>query len=311
MSATATVATAPARGGIVGAVADYAVLMKARVTSLVMMSAWCGYYLGCAKSGVSSLNWGVLHTVLGIGLVSGGAAALNQVMERDLDALMLRTAARPVPMGRISTRAGTVIAFSSIVIGVLYMGVTTNWLAAVLTGLTAAAYAGVYTPLKRRSTICTFVGAFPGAMPPLLGWVAARGVVEWEAVVLFAIQFAWQFPHFHSIAWLYREDYQRARLRMLAATDETGRRTLLQVIGYSLVLIPISMAPAWMRISGRTYLAGAFVLSAAFLYYGVRLALRRLPPADGRTKKPARHLLLASLLYLPLLFALMMLNPAR
>lgn len=307
----ATVATPQARSGIAGLAADYAVLLKARVTSLVMMSAWCGYYLGSAKSGVSSLNWGLVHAVLGIGLVSGGAAALNQVMERDLDALMLRTASRPLPMGRMSPLAATALGFGSILCGVVYLGVATNWLAAGLAALTATAYAGAYTPLKRHSTICTFVGAFPGAMPPVLGWAAARGSLGWEPVILFAIVFAWQFPHFHSIAWLYREDYSRAHVRMLAATDESGRATLLQIIGYGAVLVPISMAPAWMHMAGTIYLMSAFVLSAAFLLFGIRLATLGMRPAEARSKPRARHLLQASVLYLPLLFALMMLNSPK
>jgi protoheme IX farnesyltransferase len=311
VSAATTIATPQARGGIAGVVADYAELLKARVTSLVMMSAWCGYYLGSAKSGVGSLNWGLLHAVLGVGLVSGGAAALNQVMERDLDALMLRTAMRPLPMGRMSVRWATVVGFSLIAGGVLYLGLETNWLAAGLAALTAAAYTGAYTPLKRRSTICTFVGAFPGAMPGVLGWVAARGSLDWEAAALFAIVFAWQFPHFHSIAWLYREDYARARVQMLAVTDDTGRATLLQILGYGLVLVPISMAPAWMHMAGTVYLVGAFTLSAAFLWFGVRLARLRMRPAEARSKSRARHLLQASVFYLPLLFALMMLNSPK
>ena len=311
MSAASTAATPQTRSGIATLVSDYAVLMKTRVTSLVMMTAWCGYYLGSAKTGVSSLNWGLLHAVLGIGLVSGGAAALNQVMERDLDALMLRTAARPLPMGRMSARSATWLGFATIAAGVLYLGLATNWLAGILAALTAAAYAGAYTPLKRHSTICTFVGAFPGAMPPVLGWVAARGSLGWEPAILFAIVFAWQFPHFHSIAWLYREDYLRARIRMLAVMDEGGRATLRQIIGYGALLVPISMAPYWMHMAGRTYLIGAFALSAAFLYFGVRLATLGMRPAEARSKPRARHLLQASVFYLPLLFALMILNPAK
>src|SRR5215469_6224076 len=246
MSAASTAATPQTRSGIATLVSDYAVLMKTRVTSLVMMTAWCGYYLGSAKTGVSSLNWGLLHAVLGIGLVSGGAAALTQVMERDLDALMLRTAARPLPMGRMSARSATWLGFATIAAGVLYLGLATNWLAGILAALTAAAYAGAYTPLKRHSTLCTFVGAFPGAMPPVLGWTAARGSLSWEALALFAIVFAWQFPHFHSIAWMHREDYRRANVRMLAAVDETGRAALREIVGWSVLLIPISLLPVWL-----------------------------------------------------------------
>lgn len=310
-TSAATVATPQVRSGIAGVVADYAVLLKARVTSLVMMSAWCGYYLGSAKSGVSSLNWGLLHAVLGVGLVSGGAAALNQVMERDLDALMLRTASRPLPMGKMSPRQATLLGFACILFGVLYLGIATNWLAAGLAALTAAAYTGAYTPLKRHSTICTFVGAFPGAMPPVLGWAAARGSLGWEPAILFGIVFAWQFPHFHSIAWLYREDYSRARVRMLAATDESGHATLLHIITYGAILVPISMAPVWMHMAGTIYLVSAFVLSTVFLLFGIRLATLGMRPSEARSKPRARHLLQASVFYLPLLFALLMLNSSK
>ncbi|MBV8207836.1 MAG: protoheme IX farnesyltransferase [Acidobacteria bacterium] len=310
MSAASSVARGEARGTLAAAAADYAVLMKARVTSLVMMAAGCGYYMGAAKS-TSTSHWGLFHAVLGIGLVSGGAAALNQVMERDVDALMLRTAMRPLPMGRMSPRRAAAVGICTIVIGVLYLGFATNWLAALLAALTASAYAGAYTPLKRHSTLCTFVGAFPGAMPPLLGWVAARGTLGWEPVALFAVVFAWQFPHFHSIAWLYREDYRRARIQMLAATDESGRATLLQIIGYGMALVPISMAPAWMNMAGRTYAIGACLLSAAFLYFGLRLASQHMPPQEPRSKVFARRVLQASVFYLPLLFALLMLDSSK
>jgi protoheme IX farnesyltransferase len=288
--------------------ADYAVLLKLRVTSLVIMAAWCGFYLASVKAGQPWLGWKLLHALVAIGLVSGGAAAINQVMERDLDAKMLRTAARPIPRQRISAWHATALGLIAVLGGVLYLGLECNWLAALLAAMTALAYAGAYTPLKRHSTICTFVGAFPGAMPPVLGWVAVRGALGWEALALFGIVFAWQFPHFHSIAWLYREDYERADVRMLAVMDSDGRATLRQVLGWSLALIPISLTPVWLRLSGKIYFAAALLLGAAFLYAGVRLAALKLAPSSPNSKARARHLLQASVLYLPLLFAIMMLN---
>src|SRR4051812_10934063 len=184
---------------------DLTELVKLRVTSLIVMTAWTGYFLGSAKSGVSSLGWGLLHALLGIGLVSGGTAALNEVVERDIDALMRRTAGRPLPSKRMSVAQATLIAVTMMLGGLLYLALTTNWLTVGLTAGTAAIYMLAYTPLKRISPICTFIGAIPGALPPLLGWTAIRGRIEAEGLVLFAIVFCWQFPHFYSIAWMYRD----------------------------------------------------------------------------------------------------------
>ena len=298
----------PQRNRALTLLADYAVLLKARVTSLVVMSAWCGFYLAAVKAGQPWLGWKLLHSLVAIGLVSGGAAAMNQVIERDLDARMRRTAARPVPMQRITVVQATTIGLAAIFGGVLYLGIACNWLTAILAASTAAAYLGAYTPMKRHTPVCTFVGAFPGAMPPVLGWVAARGNVGWEALALFAIVFAWQFPHFHSIAWLYREDYERADIRMLAVIDGDGRATLRQVLGWALVLIPISLAPVWLHLAGRVYLAGAVALGLVFFWAAARLAALKLAPSAPASKARARQLLQASVLYLPLLFALMMLN---
>jgi protoheme IX farnesyltransferase len=296
--------------------ADYAQLVKVRVTSLVMMSAWCGFYLAAVKSGVSSVSWSLLHALLGVGMVAGGTAALNQVMERDLDARMRRTDRRPLPAGRMSVRHA--LAFGIIVTfaGLAYLALASNILTAMLALATSAAYLGAYTPLKRVSPICTFIGAFPGAMPPVLGWAALRGHslstsfsdLGWEPLALFAIVFVWQFPHFHSIAWLYREDYERAGIRMLPVVESDGRSTVRQIIVYSLLLIPVSMAPTWLHMSGRVYLIGAFLLSALFYWSGQRLASLKLAPVAAQSKIRARQVLQASVFYLPLLFALLMLN---
>jgi heme o synthase len=284
---------------------DYAELTKLRVTTLVVMTAWCGYYLACLKSGVSSFSWSLFHALLGIALVSGGTAALNEVMERDIDCLMRRTAQRPLPSGRMSLWHGAAAGIVLTVGGALYLGLATNALTGWLSLVTAFVYLAVYTPLKKIHPICTFVGAFPGAMPGVLGWTAARGRLEWGALVMFAIVFFWQFPHFFSIAWLYREDYAAGEIRMLPVVEPEGRSTALRIIVYSVVLIPVSLAPTFLGMSGRIYLVGAFALGLALLWVGSRLAV---PLSAARSKQRARQLLQATVIYLPLLFVLMMLD---
>ena len=194
---------------------EYAELTKLRVTALIVMTAWCGSFLASRKAGTPSLSWGLLHAQLGIGLVSSGTAALNEVMERDTDGRMPRTAGRPLPAGRMRLLPATLIGSGLTLGGSLYLALFANRLTGLLTLLTAAAYLAAYTPLKRVSSLCTFVGAFPGAMPGVLGWVAVRNRLEGETLVLFAILFLWQFPHFFSIAWLYRDDYALGGVRML------------------------------------------------------------------------------------------------
>ena len=180
--------------------ADTVTLFKLRVTALVVMTAWAGFYLGEVQSGISSFNSALWDTLLGVALVSCGASALNQVMERRTDARMLRTAQRPMAAGRMSLGFGVLLGMAAIIAGSLWLLVTTNPVTGTLTLLTAVLYVGIYTPLKRFTTLATFIGAFPGAMPPLIGWTAARGAIEWPGVALFAILFIWQFPHFMAIA---------------------------------------------------------------------------------------------------------------
>ena len=301
----------PSSGALALRVRDYAELFKARVTSLIVMTAWCGFYAAALKSGASSLSWTLVHALLGIGLASGGTAALNEVMEQEADALMRRTQHRPLPAKRMSRARGLVLALAGLLGGVVYLWLASNALTALLTLATSIFYLAVYTPLKKVHPICTFVGAFPGAMPPLLGWVALRGRVEWEAVALFAIVFFWQFPHFHSIAWLYREDYERASIRMLPVVERDGRSTARAVVVYSLLLLPVSLLPAWMGMAGAPYLVGAALLGGALLWFGVRLARLGQTPAEPASKQRARHLLQATVFYLPLLFALLMLDGLR
>jgi len=301
---------APLRGYASLTLRDYAELVKARVTSLIMMTAGCGFYLGAAKSGASALSWMLLHAVAGVGLAAGGTAALNEVMERDLDRLMRRTALRPLVTGRMSPAHGWLTGLAMILGGVIYLGIATNWLATLLTLATAAVYLGAYTPLKRVHPICTFVGAFPGAMPPVLGWAAVRGRLEPEALVLFAIVFFWQFPHFHSIAWLYRDDYERARIRMLPVVEPDGHSTAREIVVCLIALWLASFAPTLLGMAGKVYLGGAVLLGLGYFWFGWRLATRGPTAQKLESKDLARHLLQASVLYLPLLFALLMLNSA-
>jgi protoheme IX farnesyltransferase len=301
-------APAATRPRVLALVTDYVELAKARVTSLVMMSAWCGFYLAAVKAHAPTVSWQLFHAVLGIGLVAGGTAAFNQVMERDLDGLMRRTWRRPLPARRMSVLHAEIFAAVLLVGGLVYLLLACNALTALLTAATSAAYLGAYTPLKRRSKICTFIGAFPGAMPPVLGWAAATNSVGWETLALFGIVFAWQFPHFHSIAWLYREDYESAQIRMLPVVETDGRSTAREIVAYSLLLIPISMAPVWLRMASAWYLVAAASLGAAFFWTGYRLATAPAAPASAQSKARARQVLQASVFYLPLLFAVLMLS---
>ena len=289
-------------------VRDYAELTKLRVTTLVVMTAWCGYYFGAIRAGVSSLSWGLFHTLLGIGLVAGGTAALNEVMESDVDRHMRRTAGRPLPTGRMSTRRALVSGVAMALGGALYLSLALNPLTGLLSVATAVVYLGAYTPLKKIHPICTFVGAFPGAMPGVLGWTAARARLEWGALAMFAIVFFWQFPHFFSIAWLYREDYAAGKIRMLPVVEIDGRSTARQIIFYSVALIPVTLVPTFLGMAGTFYAACAVLLGLAMLYFGVRLAHLKAPITAAISKQRARQLLQATVFYLPILFLAMMLN---
>jgi heme o synthase len=311
MSAMTQPITAVLRRQASSLLRDYAELMKARVTTLIVMTAWCGYYFGAQKSGVPSFSWGLFHALLGIGLVSSGTAALNEVMEHNVDGQMRRTAQRPLPAGRMSLMHATAAGLITAVGGSIYLAIFTNPLTGALTLLTSIVYLAAYTPLKRISPICTFVGAFPGAMPGVLGWTAARGQLEWETLILFAILFVWQFPHFFSIAWLYREDYASGGIRMLPVVEDDGKSTARRIVAYSLILIPLSILPSLFGMAGRVYLVGALLLSTALFYYGARLAFLKMPVNSGRSKMMARQVLQATVIYLPLLFVLMMGNSIR
>jgi protoheme IX farnesyltransferase len=206
---------------------------------------------------------------------------------------------------------GTLVGLLLTVGGSAYLVLFTNWITGLLTFLTSVVYLLAYTPLKRVSPICTFIGAFPGAMPGVLGWTAARGRLDWGALGLFLILFIWQFPHFFSIAWLYSEDYARGGVRMLPVVHPDGASTSLRILLYSVVLIPVSLAPVFLGMAGRIYLGGALVLGLLFLYSSARLATLHLPVSDRTSKLRARQLLQSSVIYLPLLFILMMSNSIR
>lgn len=274
---------------------DYWELTKPEVNTLVLFSTLAGFYLGCR----GSLQWiRLIHTLAGTLLVASGTATLNQFIERQTDSRMKRTANRPLPSGRLTPPKALWFGIVLSAAGGLYLALAVNALSSALALLTLASYLLLYTPLKRRTPLCTLVGAFPGAMPPLIGWAAARGSLSAEAWVLYAILFLWQFPHFLSIAWMYREDYARAGLLMLPAGDPEGRAAARQILVTSAVLLPVSLVPTLFGWTGLIYSCGAFILGAVFFYYGAATALIR-------SKALARRLLMASVIYLPLVLGLM------
>jgi heme o synthase len=287
---------------------DYRELFKMRVTLMVTLTGWAGFYLGSMRSGISSMQAGLLETLIGITAVSAGSAALNQAIERRLDAKMKRTAGRPMAAGRIGLAHGIAVGLLAIVFGTLWLTLETNLITGGLTLLTAFLYVGIYTPLKRVTPLATFIGAFPGALPPLLGWTAARGVIEWQGVALFAILFVWQFPHFMSISWLYRHDYAKAGIRMLPVVQPDGWSTALEALIYAVLMIPASLLPFWLHMDGKLYLVAALLLGAAYLGYTIRFTRIVRARSDKESRMYARDLLKVSVIYLPLLLTALMLN---
>ena len=296
------------RPGVSSLIRDYSELTKARVTTLIVMTAWTGAFFAAAKSGLPLVSWTLFHALLGVGLVSGGTAAMNEVIERDLDARMRRTAIRPLVTGTMSLGHGMVVALVMMIGGAGYLGIMTNWLTAALALMTSVVYLMAYTPLKTVHPICTTIGAFPGAMPPVLGWTAIRGRLDWDAVVLFAILFFWQFPHFHSIAWLYRDDYESAGIRMLPVVERDGRSTARAIVAYAILLFPVTLAPTFLHFAGWIYFVAAILLGAGMFWASLRMWTMNLAPSSPHSKRFARQLLLASVVYLPLLFTVMMLD---
>jgi protoheme IX farnesyltransferase len=291
--------------------ADYATLFKIRISTMVIITAGAGFYLGCLRSGISPFQIDGLKALVAIAVVTCGSSALNQALERKSDALMNRTFDRPMAAGRISLSHGLILGFTATFLGSAYLAFTTNLLTGTLTLLTAVGYVAIYTPLKRVTTINTFIGAFPGALPPLIGWTAARGMIEWPGVALFAILFVWQFPHFMAIGWMYREDYARAGIRLttnLPNTQYAAQSTVIQALFYAALMIPVSLWPAALHTTGSLYAVVATILGLGYLWYTVRFARITRDPASDASLLVARNLLRFSVIYLPLLLAAMMLN---
>ena len=294
--------------------ADYAVLFKPRVSVMVIITAAAGFYLGSLASGIPPFQLGMAKALLGIALVTAGSSVLNQALERTTDLRMPRTASRPMAQRRIGLAHGLLLGFVLVFGGALYLAWATNPITGMLTLLTAVAYVSIYTPLKRITTLNTFIGAFPGALPPLIGWTAARGIIEWPAVALFAILFVWQFPHFMAIGWLYRADYARAGLRVTATQEPAkwaARSSAIQALFYAVLMIPVSLWPFWLHVTGLPYAIAATLLGLGYLGATIRfmqIMRDHGEPSDSANRALARTLLKVSVIYLPLLLLAMMLD---
>ncbi|HZL42319.1 MAG TPA: heme o synthase [Verrucomicrobiae bacterium] len=300
MKATATVLseTMPAEKGWVSVYAD---LLKARLTTLVLLTTLVGFYLGCR----GPVNyWLMLHTLLGTALVASGAAALNQLIEREHDGKMRRTRGRPLPSGRL--QPPTVMAFGGACAcaGLLYLALAVNLTTSVTGAVSLLSYLFIYTPLKRVTWLNTAVGAVPGALPPLMGWTAARGQLSAEGWALFAILAFWQLPHFFAIAWIYRDEYAKAGFKMLPVIDPGGKRTGRQAFSHTLGLLPVSLFPFLFKLTGPVYLVSAIVLGLAFLWFALQFARHM-------TETRARQLFYVSICYLPLLLTMMVLDKIK
>jgi heme o synthase len=274
---------------------DYVALAKPRLNLLVVATAAAGYAMA---HGDPTNVAAIAATVVGTGLVAAGASAFNQVIEREPDGLMRRTRLRPLPDGRVGMTEATAFAAALCVAGLLILATGVNRLAAAVAFATLASYAVVYTPLKRRTSFATVIGAIPGALPPVIGWAAAAGTLSRGAWVLFAIVFLWQLPHFLAIAWMYRDDYARAGFLMLPVIEPDGRSTGRQAVVYTAALLPVALAPTLVGMSGVLYFAGALILTLLFLGMAFRFAMTR-------NVRDAKRLFLTSIGYLPVLWILM------
>jgi len=274
---------------------DFVALAKPRLNMLVVVSAVAGYVMA---SGDTRDVWRLVCMIVGTGFVAGGASAFNQIIERGPDALMLRTRLRPMPDGRLPARDAWIFGIVLNVAGLVILALGANLLSAAVAFLTMASYAVVYTPLKRYSSFSTVIGAIPGALPPVIGWTAALDELSQGAWVLFGIVFLWQLPHFLAIAWIYREDYARAGFPMLPVIEPDGGSTARQAVVYALALLPVSLAPTLVGMTGPIYFAGALVLTLVFIALSLKFAATRSIP-------DARRLFFGSIIYLPLLWMLM------
>ena len=300
MKATAQTLTdaAPLERGWVSVYAD---LFKARLTFLVLLTTLVGFYLGC-RGPVNYLL--MLHTLLGTALVASGASALNQLWERRFDAKMRRTQNRPLPSGRMQPQTVLIVGIACSLAGMAYLFLAVNAVTAIIGACSLFSYLFIYTPLKRITWLNTAVGAVPGALPPLMGWTAARGQLSVEGWALFAILAFWQLPHFLAIAWMYRDEYAKAGFKMLPLVDPEGHRTGRQAVSHTLGLLPVSLCPFLFKLTGPVYLVGALLLGAAFLWFAIQFARHLTIPR-------ARQLFFASILYLPLLLAVMVLDKLK
>jgi len=299
---SATFETTPAGTGKShsGLVRDLVELVKARLTLLVLLTTAVGFYLG-AEGPINFVA--LLHTVFGTAAAAAGAAALNQWWEYNLDALMQRTRSRPVPAGRMRPRDAVILGSALSIFGVAYLAFVCNALSAALAAITIIIYIFAYTPLKRVSTFNTALGAVPGALPPMIGWAAARGTLNAGAWTLFAILFFWQLPHFFAIAWMYRDDYARAGFQMISSDDRTGERSASQSVFFCMLLFVVAGLPAFLGIATVFYLLAELILGAVF----VAVAMRFL---KTRARADARRLFITSIIYLPLLLGALVLSKA-
>lgn len=302
-----SIALHPAPGATATFIGDLRELFKFKVTAMVLITTWAGFYLGSLDSGISSIQRGLLETLIGVGLASAGSSALNEALERKSDAKMIRTANRPIASGRFSLAQGATLGLIAVILSGVWLLNTTNPLTAGLTLLTVFSYVAIYTPLKRVTTLATFIGAFPGAAGPLLGWTASRGQIEWPGIALFAILFVWQFPHFMAIAWLYRQDYGRAGIKMLPVVQPDGLSTVIEALFYAVLMIPVSLAPCYLHMAGIPYAIYASVLGLIYLGYTVRFARILRARSETESRMFARDLLKVSVIYLPLLLTGLML----
>src|SRR5256886_703226 len=283
-----------------GLIRDLVELVKARLTLLVLVTTAVGFYLGAE----GPVNFGaLLHTVFGTAAAAAGAAALNQWWEYNLGALMQRTRSRPVPAGRMRPRDAVILGSALSIFGMAYLAFVSNALSAALAAITIIIYIFAYTPLKRVSTFNTALGAVPGALPPMIGWAAARGTLNAGAWMLFAILFFWQLPHFFAIAWMYRDDYARAGFQMISSDDRTGARSASQSVFFCMILFVIAGLPAFVRMATVFYLVAAWILSGLFIGAAMRFL-------KTRKRNDARRLFITSIIYLPLLLGALVLSKA-
>ena len=280
---------------------DYFALTKPRVTWLILLSTAIGYYLGAMRVGWNV--WTLLHCIVGTWLLASGTAALNQWYEHEADGKMHRTRDRPIPAGRLSARNAILFGLALVVAGSVELWIGANRLTSLLGLFTVASYLLVYTPLKQITPHSTTLGAIPGAIPPLIGYAAAANLLNLEAWLLFAILFLWQFPHFYAIAWMYREDYERAGIRMLPVVEPDGESTARRIFWTSLVLVPLTLMPSLFGLTGPLYLVGAQIAGFGFAWFCCRVL-------EDRSKQRARNVLLASVIYLPILYVFLVADRA-